>query len=293
MTIDLNLYKVFYTVSKCRNISHAADMLFVSQPAVSKSVKTLEKLLNIKLFSRSSKGVSITPEGEILYKHIESAFNELSIGENYIEKLKNREMGNINLGVSTAIGKNFFLPKFRNFINRYPNFKIKIVNRPTLDAIKLVQQEKLDIGIIGTAPVEDDIGFIKLKEIHDILVASRSYLNKLDLKCPDDIFTKGSFMLLENPNATRQFIDLYFASQNLKITPDIEASNMDFLIECAKTGLGITSTLKEFLAEELENKTLIEIPIKISIPPRNIGVIYNKKSSLSIAAETLINFLQN
>lgn len=293
MVVDLNLYKVFFTVAKCKNISHAADMLFVSQPAVSKSVKTLESLLDIKLFSRSSKGVSLTPEGEVLYKHIKCGFDEFSLGENYIEKLKNKEMGTINLGVSTTIGKHFLLPKLRNFINIYPNFKIKIVNRPTLDAIKLVQNEKLDIGIIGTAPVEDDIGFIKLKQIHDILVASRSYLGKLDLKCPDDIFTKGSFMLLENPNATRQCIDHYFASQNLKITPDIEASNMDFLIECAKTDLGITSTLKEFLTYELENKILIEIPIKIPIPPRNIGVIYKKNSSLSIASQTLVNFLQN
>lgn len=291
MVIDLNLYKVFYIVAQYRNISHAADVLFVSQPAVSKSIKTLEGILNIKLFSRSSKGVSLTPEGKILYEHIKSAFTELSIGENYIEKLKNKEMGNINLAVSTTIGKHFFLPQLRRFINIYPNFKIKIINRPTLDAIKLVKEEKLDIGIIGTAPVEDDIGFIKLKEIHDILVASSTYLENLALKSADDIFTKGSFMLLENPNATRQFIDQYFASQNLKIIPDIEASNMDFLIECAKTDLGITSTLKEFLSDELKNRTLIEIPIKVPIPPRNIGVIYNKNSTLSVAADTLIKFL--
>ena len=87
MVVDLNLYKVFYTVAQCKNISHAADMLFVSQPAVSKSVKTLENLLNIQLFSRSSKGVSLTPEGEVLYKHIKCGFDEFSLGENYIEKL--------------------------------------------------------------------------------------------------------------------------------------------------------------------------------------------------------------
>lgn len=108
MIIDLNLYKVFLTVAKYQNISHAADILFVSQPAVSKSIKTLEKHLNIQLFSRNSKGVSLTPEGNILYEHIETAFNHMSIGENYIEKLKNKEIGKINLGVSTTIGKHFF-----------------------------------------------------------------------------------------------------------------------------------------------------------------------------------------
>ncbi|MGN0144571.1 MAG: LysR family transcriptional regulator substrate-binding protein, partial [Clostridium sp.] len=92
---------------------------------------------------------------------------------------------------------------------------------------------------------------------------------------------------------TREFIDHYFTSQDLKILPDIEASNMDFLIECAKIGLGITSALREFIVKDLENENLIEIPIKVPIPSRNIGVIYKKGSTPSIAAEALIHYLQN
>jgi len=292
MNIDLNLYKVFFTVANCKNISRAAEVLFVSQPAVSKSIKTLENSINVILFSRSSKGVALTPEGEILFNHIKNAFDEFSLGENILEKLKNKEMGNINLGVSTTIGKSYFLPKFQEFIKEYPYFKIKIINKPTFDTIKLVQEEKLDLGIIGTTSNEADLEFIKLWQIQDILVASNSYVENLNLKSINDIFTKGSFMFLENPNATREFIDNYLAKQSLSITPDIEASNMDFLIECAKIGLGITSVIKEFLHSDLENKTLIELPLEDPIPPRYIGVIYKNSSNLSIAAKTLIDFLR-
>lgn len=292
MIIDLNLYKVFFIVAKCQNISHAAEMLYVSQPAVSKSIKTLESYLNIKLFSRSSKGVTLTPEGEILFDHIKNAFDEFSLVEHILDKLKNKEMGNINIGVSTTIGKSYFLPKFQEFIKEYSDFKVKIINRPTLDTIKLIQEEKLDLGIIGTTSNEADLEFIRLKEIHDILVASNAYLEKSNFKNINDIFNKGSFMLLENPNATREHVDNYFATEHLSIMPDIEASNMDFLIECAKIGLGITSVIKEFLYNDLENKNLIEIPLKHEIPPRYIGVIYKNSSSLSIAAKTLIDFLK-
>ena len=292
MIVDLNLYRVFFVVAKCKNISHAAEVLFVSQPAVSKSIKTLENTLNVSLFSRSSKGVALTPEGSILLNHIKNAFDEFSLGVHILEKLKNKEMGNINIGVSTTIGKSYFLPKFQEFIKEYPYFKIKIINKPTLDTIKLVQDDKLDLGIIGTTSHEDDLEFIKLGEIQDILVASSSYLENLNLDSLHDIFTRGSFMLLESPNATREFIDNYFAKQNLIITPDIEASNMDFLIECAKIGLGITSVIKEFLHEDLENKTLVELPLDFPIPPRYIGVIYKNSSNLSIAAKTLIDFLK-
>ena len=292
MIVDLNLYRVFFVVAKCKNISHAADVLFVSQPAVSKSIKTLENTLNVSLFSRSSKGVALTPEGAILLNHIKNAFDEFSLGEHILEKLKNKEMGNINIGVSTTIGKSYFLPKFQEFTKEYPYFKIKIINKPTLDTIKLVQEDKLDLGIIGTNSHEDDLEFIKLGEIHDILVASNRYLENLNLDSLDDIFIKGSFMLLESPNSTREFINNYFAKQNLIITPDIEASNMDFLIECAKIGLGITSVIKEFSHGDLEAKTLVELPLDIPIPPRYIGVIYKNSSNLSIAAKTLIDFLK-
>jgi DNA-binding transcriptional LysR family regulator len=292
MNIDLNLYKVFFTVARCKNISRAAEILFVSQPAVSKSIKTLESSLNVTLFSRSSKGVTLTPEGEILFDHIKNAFNEFSLGENILEKLKNKEMGNINLGVSTTIGKSYFLPKFQEFIKEYPHFKIKIINKPTFDTIKLVQEEKLDLGIIAINSMEENLEYIEFLQMHDILVASPDYLENLNIKTTDDIFSKGSFMFLEKPNATREFLDNYFMKNNLNITPDIEASNMDFLIECAKMGLGITSVVKEFLHKDLENKTLIEIPLETSIPPRYIGGIYKNSSSLSIAAKTLIDFLK-
>ena len=201
-------------------------------------------------------------------------------------------MGNINLGVSTTIGKSYFLPKFQAFIKEYPYFKIKIVNKPTFDTIKLVQEEKLDLGIIALNSNESDLEFIRLWEMHDILVASINYLESLNIESIDDIFTKGSFMFLEKPNATREFLDNYFIKHNLNIIPDIEASNMDFLIECAKIGLGITSVVKEFLHSDLENKNLIELPLDVPIPPRYIGVIYKDSSSLSIATKTLIDFLR-
>lgn len=293
MISDLNLYKVFYIVSKYKNISRASEILYVSQPAVSKSIKALENTLGIKLFLRSSKGVSLTSEGEILFNHIENGFEEFLLGERLIEKLKNKDMGTINIGVSTAIGKNYLVPQLESFIKIYPNFKINIINKPTIDTVQLIEDDKLDLAIVGPPNNNENLQFIKLSKIHDILVASPSYLEKLNYTSLDDLFERGSFMLLENPNVTRNHIDNYFVSQSVNITSDIEASNMDFLIECAKIGLGITSVIKEFILEDLENERLKEIPLDTPIPHRHIGVIYKSASNLSIASKTLIEFLKN
>jgi len=293
LLLDLNLYKVFFIVSKYKNISHASEVLYVSQPAVSKSIKTLENALGVKLFLRSSKGVTLTSEGEVLYNHIANGFEEFLLGERLIEKLKNKDMGNIIIGVSTAIGKNYLVPKLESFIKIYPNFKINIINRPTIDTVQLVQEDKIDLAIVGPPHNDDNLQFVKLSKIHDILVASPDYLEKLSYTSLEDLFNRGSFMLLENPNVTRNHIDNYFLNQNVSITPDIEASNMDFLIECAKIGLGITSVIKEFILEDLKNKKLKEIPLDTPIPQRHIGVIYKNASNLSIASKTLIDYLKN
>jgi len=291
MISDLNLYKVFYTVAKCKSISAAAEKLFVSQPAVSKSIKALENNINTTLFIRSSKGVSLTPEGELFYLYIKNGFEEFLLGENILEKIKNKEVGYISLGVSTTIGKNYFLPRFEKFINKYPDFKVNIINKPTLDTIQLVKEGSLDLAIVGLDTKATDLEFIELSKMHDIFIASSEYLNKLNYSSMEDLFDKGSFMLLESPNVTRHHIDNFFASEGLKITPDIEASNMDFLIECVKIGLGITSVVREFVHKELKDGSLVELPLSINIPPRYIGIIYKNSDYLSIATKTLIDFL--
>lgn len=293
MNIDLNLYRVFYVVAKCGNISHAAEELFISQPAVSKSIKTLEKSLNILLFTRNSKGVSLTKEGEILFKYIENAFKEISLGEDMINKLKTKELGTLNLGVSTILGKNYFIPKLEKFISEYANFKIQIINTHTEDELELIKKDKLELAIVCEPILDNMIEFIRLEEAKDILVASKSYLEKNCIYTTNDLFTKGSFMLLENNNITRKHIDNYFYNQGISIVPEIEASNMDFLIECSKIGLGITSVLSSFVQKELEDESLVEIPLDSPITSRYIGIAYKKNSFLSIAAKTLISFLKN
>lgn len=292
MNADLNQYKIFFVVSKHKNISRAAEELYISQPAVSKSIKTLESSLGITLFTRNSKGVTLTNEGLILYKHIERAFNEISLGEDIINKLKNKEIGTINLGVSAILGKYYLLPKLDKFIKKFPKFKIHINNTHTEDELELIRRNKLELAIVSEPIHDDTIEFIKLEKINDIFVASDKYLKKNSILNTNDLFNKGSFMLLENSNVTRKHIDNYFYNNGLSIIPDIEASNMDFLIECAEIGLGITSTPITFVEKSLKDKSLIQIPVVPSIPSRFIGVAYKKNSTLSLAAEELIYFLK-
>ena len=107
MDINYELYKVFYHVANTLSFSEASKQLFISQSAVSQSIKVLEKKLNQTLFIRSTKRVSLTPEGEILLKHIEPAINLIQKGENQL-----LEANTLNGGQLKNRGQRHHLPLF-------------------------------------------------------------------------------------------------------------------------------------------------------------------------------------
>jgi len=292
MNGDLELYKIFHTVAYYKNISRAAQALYISQPAVSKSIKKLEQSIDVILFSRTSRGVALTTEGKIFYEYIEKALHLIADGENILTELKDKKQGVITIGVSTILCKHFLLPHLKPFINQYPDIKIKIINKTTFETLKQIDQGLIDFGIVSRPFHLDSYTFIKLADIQDIFVAEKQYLTSLDLENANDIFAKGIFMLLEADNITRQYIDQFFIENDILLKPEIEINNMDFLIEFAKIGLGITATIKSFIEKELESGALIEIPVSPPIPKRSVGIIYSKKKPLTIATQTFLSTFQ-
>lgn len=290
MESNLELYRIFYTVAIWGNISIAAEKLFISQPAVSKSIKKLENITGINLFSRNSRGVKLTKEGEIFYQYIERALTEITLGENVLGKLKKKEMGNIKIGVSTTICKHFVIPKLKRFINEYPAIEIKIINKATLETLGLVEKGEVDLCFVAEPPKGEFYNFTKLSEIQDIFVSTKEYFESLNAMNAEDIFSVGTLMLLEKSNITRKYIDKYLKDNNIVIKPEIEISNMDLLVDFAKIGLGITVVIKEFIGEELNKGELMELPINPHIPKRNIGVVSHKNIPLSTAAKTFLEY---
>lgn len=292
MNHDLELYKVFHIVARCHNISHAAEMLYISQPAVSNAIKKLERELGTPLFSRSSKGVELTTEGRLFHEYIEKALGIIMEGEDVLTQLKNKEKGTITIGVSTTLCKHFLFPYLKPFIAEYPEIQIKIINKSTFDTLKQIDQGLIDFGIVSRPANIELYEFTKLADIDDVFVANQDYLTSKNISEPNEIFTKCPFMMMEPDNITRQYIDRFFEENGIVVKPEIEINNMDFLIEFAKIGLGVTVVIKNFIEAELAAGELVSIPVSPSIPPRTVGIIRNKKTSLSIAAETFLSYLQ-
>lgn len=294
MNQNLSSYRIFYAVANAGNISKAAKELYISQPAISKSIQKLEESIGVKLFDRSSRGVTLTPEGELLYAHVKSAFETLTIGEDKLRRSIALGMGHLTIGVSSTLCKYILLPYLKDFIKKYPHINISIACHSTNHTLKLLEDGKLDVGLIGKPENLKNIDFYSLMEIEDIFVATRDYLHNLKIRGLDKqhILQSSTLMLLDKENMTRQYIDDYFQDNHILLQDTIEVSNMDLLIEMAKISLGVGCVIRDFVKEELQSGILLEIPLGIPIHKREIGFAYNKDVKISKSLEHFIRFYE-
>lgn len=312
MDQQLSMYKIFNTVATTCNISHAAKELYISQPAISKSISKLEDSLGVTLFVRNSRGVRLTEEGKLLYEYTKSAFETLTQGEANIKKIHELGIGHLRIGVSTTLCKYILLPYLNSFVSTYPHIKITIECQSTFHTINLLEQNKLDIGLIGKPDTMKNIMFHPITSIEDVFVATESYLKNLCVREPssvpetifqhnlpnvisnksNDLFRVANVMLLDENNMTRLYIDEYFTRNNIETNQILQVSNMDLLIEFAKIGLGVSCVIKEFIRDELKKGLLLEIPLEKPLEKREVGFAHSTTSNLSETTQKFIEFLR-
>ncbi|MBS6196496.1 MAG: LysR family transcriptional regulator [Clostridiales bacterium] len=277
MEQNLGLYHVFHTVAKNGNISRAAKELYTSQPAISKSIRKLEENLHTVLFKRTSRGVSLTLEGELLFRHTTEAFAALDSGEKILARHHSLGIAQLRIGVSTTLCKYILLPYLQRFIQAYPHVQISISNQSTYQTLALLEENKIDIGLVGEPSSPKEYYFHPLQKIQDTFVATKSYLEHLKLRSePMDLYRTATFMMLDEENITRQYVNRVFLEHGIELSHVLEVSTMDLLIEFARIGLGAACVIREFVQEELSRNELVELPAVLPFAPRQIGFVCRK-----------------
>ena len=291
MVNRLGLYKIFSEVVIYKNFSKAAKSLYMTQPAVSQAISQLEEKLGVRLFTRTSRGVILTSEGELLYEYISSAINLINVGENKIQASKNLATGDLKIGVGDTISRYFLLSYLERFHTEYPNIKLKIINRTTLELCAMLKSGEIDIAICNL-PIKDAALEIKsCFDIHDIFVCGEKYKNKFKQPLAFEDLVKFPLILLEEKSNSRQYIEKYMLTKGVTINPEIELGSHDLLLEFAKINLGIACVIEEFSLEYLHKGQLYKIPLKNKIPKRNIGYCFLKSVSLSPASTRFLEIL--
>jgi len=292
MDINFELYKIFYHAAKNESFSKAAAALFVTQSAVSQALKSLETKLGVRLFFRKTRNFKLTPEGKLLFSHIEQAYNFIKTGEQKIAETHGLSAGEVRIGASDTVCKYFLLPRLEYFNREYPRIKIRFINRTSAQIVENLKRGFLDFGVV-TLPLANNsnIAVAEMENVTDIWVAAPKFTNLRDRRIPLAELACYPLLLLEKSSATRRNLDLFLQSRGIEIKPEIELESVDLLVEFARIGLGVAHVLLESAAEVIAREELFRVEVAETMPLRKLGIVAMEKVPLSRAAERLVELL--
>ena len=290
MKTKLDYYRIFYETARYRSFSTAAGRLYISQSAISQCIHQLEDDLNVQLFVRTRKGVSLTNEGKILFLKVENAINSIEQGESQLERLRHLEAGELKIAAGDTITTHFLLKYLEEYHATYPDIRIEMANSYSSQMLALVKEGKADLAFVNMPMEDEELVFEPCLEINDVFV------------CGSDFETKASYsweevaglplILIEKNASSRHFLEKNFNEKNISLNPQIEVAVHDLLIRFASIHLGISCVVEQFASKELEKGIIKRIPLDPPLPKRSIGCAYLKNAPLSYAAKAFLDLIK-
>ena len=291
--VNLDLYRVFYTVAKCGSLTKAADELFISQPAVSQAIKQLEKQLGGKLFNRVARGMELTEDGgKQMYAIVSDVLERLDKAENEFANISNYATGSIRISSSDTFTAHYIMKYIVEYHSMYPKVNISFVDSSTKQSIELIKANKADIAFVNLPLEEKGVTFTgQTGRVHDIFAANKEFSALFGKEIKLSSLQNYPILLLDTTTNTRQEIDKFTNELNIKITPEYELSSVELIVAMAKNGMGIACVPREYISEELKSGQLVELNVTPAMPARLTGVIVNKDRSYSFALAEFLKLL--
>ena len=291
MDINYELYRVFYHVATTLSFSEASKQLFISQSAVSQSIKVLEKKLDQPLFIRSTKKVQLTPEGEILLRHVEPAMNLIRKGESQLLEAHSLRGGQLRIGASDTICRYYLVPYLKRFHQEFPGVHIKVTNHTSIDCAKALENGEVDFIVVNfpNSALTGDLETRTIYEFHDVFIANPDAFPLMDQKLTFAQLLKQPIMMLDRRSTTSEFLHHIFQKNQLDLVPEIELSSNDLLIDLARIGLGIAFVPDYCLPKRCRD--LFVLNLAQSLPARQLMVVSSPYAPVSQAAKQFMDML--
>ncbi len=292
MINNLEAYKVFYYTAREQSITLAAKALSISQPAVSQSIKQLEGQLGTNLFVRTSKGVRLTREGELLFSYVAKGYEQIEAGEHQLRRMLDLELGEIHIGASDMTLRFFLLPFLERFHEKYPGIKVMVSNAPTPETLQFLRSGRIDFGVVSTPlQKEDGICMQEVQEIQDTFVAGRRFMQYKNRMLDFSELEHLPLICLEGNTSTRSYMEDFLRAQGVEIRPEFELATSDMIVQFALRNLGVGSIMRRFAEAELESGRLFELRFNKLIPKRRFCIVTMENHPLSVAAQNLLRII--
>ena len=291
MAVKLELYRVFKEVAEAGNISVAAKNLYISQSAVSQSVKQLETALQARLFVRSPRGVTLTGEGQMLYQYVRSALGLLATGEDKLSKAQQLLLGTLTIGASDTVTSFFLTPYLDAFHRRHPGIRLKIVSGRSAKVLSMLKSGAVDIAF-ASSPSDPGLSTWPCFATHSVFVAGSGYDCDFDHLYTRQEIADFPLILLERKASSRVFLEQYFLQSGITLSPEIELSSRSLLVSLARIGLGVAGVTLEFVQDALLSGDIRLLKTDFTIPARSVDMCTLQEVTPTAAATAFMEMVR-
>ena len=285
MAVKLELYRVFRAVAEAGNISAAAQGLYLSQSAVSQSIRQLEQSLQTQLFLRSPRGVTLTEDGQLLFDYVRSAMGLLETGEEKLAQTRSLERGSLTIGASDTVTSQMLLPILDAFRRRYPNVRIRIISGRSHKSLDLLRSGKVDVAFASAPAERATLACVPCMQMHACFVAARDYPCDYDKAYSAREIAALPLILLEKKASSRLYLEKIFSQQGVTLKPEIELGARSLLVDLARIRFGVAGVTREFVRQELASGEIRELKLDFEIPVRTVDMCMLRDVTPTAATE--------
>ena len=276
MIINYDLYQIFYYVAQNRNLTAAANQLYLSQSTVSRAIQSLENELNCTLFIRSPKGMELTESGLFLFGHVKKAAAEFTLAENHLHKMHSLQEGFLRIGITEMTLQHFLLPYLKDLQKQYPglNVSLSFETRMVNDAL---HNGRRDLEILTSPIIEDErLCVHNIRPVQDVLIAGDKYQKFAGRKVSIKELDHEDFILMKEETSTREYARQISDQFHIRLNAKYEVSTLSLIMTMAAQNMGIGLLPSEYL-QAYEGTDLFCIDLFESLPQRQICVLYSKE----------------
>ncbi|WP_067211911.1 LysR family transcriptional regulator [Marinomonas aquimarina] len=285
--MEIKPLRYFIAVANALSFTRAAEQLHIAQPAISMSIKKLEQELQVQLFHRHDRKISLTDEGQVLYEHAKRLIQQADETELAMQELSGLSRGEVRVGIPSMLGSYYFPPILMAFRHRYPNLTLQVIEGGTWKLQQMLESGEIDLSVIvAETPSEQLETRALLKEQMLVTVSKEHPFVALD-SIPVELFFNEELVMFKEGYFHRRVIDRLAQQQGIKPNFGFETNLIPLIKSIVKQGFGI-STLLGMVIEEDDG--LVTRPFADPVW-LDINIAWRKDGYLSKANEAFLQFV--
>jgi len=290
--LNFNQLRTFYHAAKSQNFTQAANELYITQPAVTAQIKSLESICKLTLFRKKGRNLHLTYEGRVLYDHVCKIFEYEKAIEKAINGMLNLTEGRLRIGTTKTYAR-FLMPSLISHFHKvYPNIKIVVNEGPSQEMILELLQLKSDVAVVSKGVNKEEVSYIPFRREELRLIVSPAHPLAAWKRVSFEQVSREPILMKELGSGTRQAVDELFEAR--KCVPNIlmESGNIELIKQLVMQGEGVSFLVGVAVAREIAEKKLATIELKGHRPSVDVHIVYLKNQPLSPPARALVDMLE-